>query len=170
MIKKEYLLIFLIFISCGYYSFTGESLPGIKTVAIPMFENQTLEYGIAESLTDSLVSVFVSDNTLKVVDEKVADSILRGSIKEYQRIAHTYDQDEEVKEYKVRIFVDVTFEAKKKKETIWEKKDMEGWGVYSAIPLTTSAGLDSVETEDSGKARAVKKLADDILNNIVKGW
>jgi len=169
-IRKIYFLLFLFFISCGYYSFTKESLPGIKTIAIPMFDNQTLEYGISESLTDSLVNAFVSDNTLKVVNEKVADSVLRGKITKYERIAHTYDEDENVEEYKVRIFLEVSFEDKKHKKTIWERKDMEGWGVYSAIPLTTSTGTDSLETEDLGKARAIKKLTDDILNKTVRGW
>ena len=169
--RKDFLwLVFLLFFGCGFYSFSGSPLSGINTIGIPVFENQTLEYGISESLTDSLINLFVRDNTLKVVNEKKADSVLKGAIMKYERVAHTFDASENVKEYKVRIFVDASFEDKKHKKVMWEQKNMEGWGIYSAVAILTTSGADSIETEDSGKARAIKKLAEDILNKTVKGW
>ena len=169
--RKDFLwLVSLLFLGCGFYSFSGSSISGIKTIGIPVFENQTLEYGISESLTDSLTNLFLRDNTLKVASEKKADSALKGTILKYERIAHTFDANESVKEYKVRIFVDVSFEDKKHKKTLWEEKNMEGWGIYSAVAIPTTSGADSIETEDLGKARAIKKLAEDILNKTVKGW
>lgn len=169
--RRYFLLIFfLLFVGCGFYSFSGSSLSGLNTIGIPVFENQTLEYGISESLTDTLINLFVRDNTLKVTSEKKADSVLKGTILKYERMAYTFDANENVKEYKVRIFVAVSFEDKKHKKTLWEEKNMEGWGIYSAVAIPTSSGADSIETEDMGKARATKKLAEDILNKTVKGW
>jgi len=170
MRKNFLLLVSLLFLGCGFYSFSGSPLTGIKTIGIPVFENQTLEYGISESLTDTLINLFVRDNTLKMTNEKKADSVLKGTILKYERGAYTFDANESVKEYKVRIFVDVSFEDKKHKKTLWEQKNMEGWGVYSVVAIPTSSGADSIETEDMGKARAIKKLAEDILNKTVKGW
>lgn len=145
---------------CGVYSFSGSGLSGINTVAVPLFENQTQEYGIREALTEKIAERFVQDNTLKVVNEKTAESILQGVITKYEREAHTFDEQENIKEYIVRIWVKVSFEEKKNKKTIWEEENLLGWGIYSALD----------ETEDLGKERAIEKLAEDIVNKTVKGW
>jgi len=150
----------LLISGCGVYSFSGSGLSGIKTIAIPLFENQTQEYGIRESLTERVAEMFVQDNTLKVVNEKVADSILHGVITRYQRESHTFDEQENIKEYIVRIWVKVWFEQKKNKKIIWKEDELLGWGIYSAQD----------ETEDMGKQRAIEKLAEDIVNKTVKGW
>jgi hypothetical protein len=146
--------------NCGYYSFSGSGLKGVNSVAVPLFENQTQEYGIRESLTQKVVDAYIQDNTLKVVNEKIADTVLSGTITGYLREAHTFDENENVKEYKVRIFVKVNLEQTNKKKIIWEEENLEGWGIYSA----------SDETEDDGKEKALQKLAEDIVNRTVKGW
>jgi hypothetical protein len=151
----------LLFISgCGVYSFSGSGLSGVNTIAVPLFDNQTQEYGIRESLTEKLSERFVQDNTLKVVNEKAADSILRGIITGYERESHTFDEQENIKEYIVRIWVKASFEEKEGRKTIWEEENMMGWGIYSAED----------ETEEMGRERAIEKLAEDIVNKTVKGW
>jgi hypothetical protein len=149
-----------LFIACGIYSFSGSSLGGIKTIAIPLFDNQTDQYGIREALTEKIADRFVQDNTLKVVNEKIADSILRGTIIKYSRESYTFDENENIKEYIVRIWVQVSFEEKKNKKVMWKEDNLLGWGIYSALD----------ETEDLGRQRAIDKLAEDIVNKTVKGW
>ena len=161
-----YCLLFIFFYllfsisGCGIYSFSGSGLSGIDTIAIPLFDNQTQEYGIRETLNEKIAERFVQDNTLKVVNEKTADSILRGVVTRYLRESHTFDEQENIKEYIVRIWVKVSFEEKKNKKIIWNEDDLLGWGIYSAQD----------ETEDLGKERAIEKLAEDIVNKTVKGW
>lgn len=155
------LIVQLLFLTnCSYYSFSGSGLKGISSVAIPLFEDQTQEYGLRESLTQKLVDAYVQDNTLKVVNQKNSDSILYGTITRYLREAHTFDENENVNEYKVRIFVKATLEETKKKKILWEEDNLEGWAIYSATE----------ETEDEGKEKALQKLAEDIVNRTVKGW
>lgn len=48
----------LLFSSCGIYSFSGNLPGGVKSIAIPVFENQTAEFGIVETLTDEVVGQF----------------------------------------------------------------------------------------------------------------
>jgi hypothetical protein len=145
---------------CGVYSFSGSALSGVKTIAVPLFDDQTGEYGMQEVLTEKIANRFVQNNTLKVVNEKNADSILDGVITKYSREAYTFDEQENIKEYIVRIWVKVSFEQKKDKKSIWKDDNLLGWGVYSAQD----------ETEDQGKERAIEKLAEDIVNKTVKGW
>ncbi len=145
---------------CGVYTFSGSGLSGISTIAVPLFDDQTGEYGMREALTEKIADRFVQDNTLKVVNEKTADSVLRGVITRYSRESHTFDEQENVREYIVRIWVRVSFDEKKDKKTIWKEESLLGWGIYSAQD----------ETEDMGKERAIEKLAEDIVNKTVKGW
>jgi hypothetical protein len=145
---------------CGVYSFSGSALSGINTIAVPPFEDVSGQYGMSDQLTEGISQRFVQDNTLKVVSEKNADSILKGTITGYSREAYTFDEQENVKEYIVRIWVKVSFEQKKDLKTIWKDDNLLGWGVYSALD----------ETEDQGKERAIQKLAEDIVNKTVKGW
>ncbi|MDH4221924.1 MAG: LPS assembly lipoprotein LptE [candidate division Zixibacteria bacterium] len=169
--RKKYLFYFFlslstlccllsVFLSCGPYSFTGSGLPGIKTIAIPLFENQTQEYGIREELSETLVQAFIQNNTLKVVNERIAESVLKGTVTKYEKIAHTFDEQENVKEYIVRIYVKIVLEDKTHNKNIWEEENLEGWGIYSATE----------ETEQDGKTKALAKLTEDILNRTVKGW
>ena len=82
----------LIIIACGVYTFSPSALGDIKSIAIPLFENQTLESGIEGKLADGLSDIFVNDNTLRVLPEGRSDSVLKGSIKSYQRDAYTWDE------------------------------------------------------------------------------
>lgn len=152
-------VVFLLGISCGVYTFSPSALGGIKSVAIPLFENQTLESGISEKLTDGLAEAFVTDNTLRVVPEGRSDSILRGSVVSYSRDPYTYDESETVSEYIVRIEVDVQFVESKSDKIIWEER-FSNWGTYGSL----------AETEETGQDNAIDKLVEDILNRTVKGW
>jgi hypothetical protein len=147
-------------LSCGVYTFSPSALGGIKSVAIPLFDNRTTESGLRESLTDRLSQAFVDDNTLRVVPEATADAVLRGAVVSYRREAYSYSEAEVVSEYIVHVGVDVAFAEKKSGKVIWEEKGMSNWGTYDS----------ATETEDDGKERAVGKLVEDILNKTVKGW
>jgi hypothetical protein len=153
-------LVLLTIVSCGVYTFSPSALGDVKTIAIPLFENQTTEGGLREQLTEQLSQAFVSDNTLKVVREQQADAVLRGTVVSYVREAYTYSRAEVVSEYICRIGVNVELFNRRAKKAIWEEKGMSNWGTYDATS----------ETDNDGKSRAIKKLVEDILNKTVKGW
>ncbi|HBC47287.1 MAG TPA: hypothetical protein DEO84_10130 [candidate division Zixibacteria bacterium] len=152
--------IFLTLLSCGIYTVSPSALGNVKTIAIPLFDNQSTESGLREQLSDRLSQAFVTDNTLKVVPEQQADGILRGSVISYSREPYTYSKSEVVSEYKSVIGVKVEFVNRRSQKVIWEEANMSNWGTYDAVS----------ETENDGKSRAIDKLVEDILNKTVKGW
>jgi len=146
---------------CGPYSFReGGGKGAYKSIAVPLFENRTSEYGIRELLTEGVIDGFIKDGALPVVNEKRADAVLRGVVTAYRRDPYTYDAGERVKEYRVTISVSARLEDPAKRNVIWEDDALEQWGIFLA---------DS-ESEDDGKQRAVAKLSEDIVNRTVKGW
>ena len=79
--KKTILLLSpFYFFSCIYYSLAGSIPSHINSVAIPIVENQTAEFGMSESVTENLLTKFNEENILRVTDETIATSVLNGTI------------------------------------------------------------------------------------------
>lgn len=152
-------------LSCGYTAST--TLPShIKTIAIPLFKNETLEYGVEEELTRAVTEKFVSDNRLKVVGEKEASSLLLGTVKTYKRSIFSYSTGEVAQEYEVTIRVSVQFQDVSNNKIIWKEDNLQSTARYFAIDM---AGQ-KAQTEQDGRAPAIQFLANDILTRTVEGW
>ena len=100
-IKIVILIYFIIIIqSCGFYSLSGSLPPHIKTISIPMVENETAEFGIAENISDGIQERFNDEGILRVINNN-ADSILRGTVKKVTDGPYTYNKSESVSEFQV---------------------------------------------------------------------
>ena len=169
-INNTLILLLLLFVisntQCGYYSFSGSALPShIQTVAVPMFENKTSEFGVREDMTDALIFKFTQDNTLKVADRRSADSMVLGSIVNIRDQAGAYDAKEQVNEIRIYVSVQVKFEDLKKNKVIWEESITQ-WGTYNP---NLPAGEEGSSRQD-GINEAVEKIVDDLFNKTVSGW
>jgi len=85
---------------------------------------------------------------------------------EYQRAPSSYDQNEEVQEYKISIVIAVEYEDRVKGKTLWTEPRMLGWATYYVVP----APGHEVEEEEDAQLRAIEKLAEDIKTRTVEGW
>ena len=182
LIRASILSIYLWFFSgCGIYSFSGSIPPHIKSISIPLFVNETAEFGIAEAVTDEGTNVFLEENILKISDQ--GDSILRGSIKKVEDKPYTYSEMEEVLEYRYSVGISVEwFDVREEKVLI--TKNYTNWGAYSLTADVASDGIDndgdgkvdSDDPDESGDARelamkaAVTKISESIINDIVSTW
>lgn len=151
-------------VGCGHYSFSPSIGGSIKTVAVPVFENETLEFGVEQELTDAVIEMFSDDGTLRVVGEESADSILRGVVSLYERPVLSYDSGGNPREYKVRIVATMTYEDLTKAAVVWDG-EIEGWSVYAV----SGEGGD-VATEEEARALALESIAQDVLSKSVQGW
>jgi len=149
---------------CSHYGFSSSVKTHISTIAVPVLLNETLEYGAEQGVTDAIIDEFTKDNTLRVVAEGEADSILRGAVVLYERPVMSYDAAGNPKEYKVRVVAKLSYEDLTKNEVVWEK-EIEGWAVYSD---TGAGGYEA--TEEEARAYAFVRLAQDVLSKTVQGW
>ena len=143
------------------YNFSGFTTRSVKSIAVPVFENKTNRYGIEESITKSVTDAFIKDNRLKVVDRKKAGSILLGEITQYSREPFSYDDQRNVKDYKIDMglnltYLSITVKDSSKTDTLLTKQ-ISDWFAYSA---------DS--TEESGIERLCVKIAEDIVKLILE--
>ncbi len=158
-------LLCLALISCGY-SFSARTNPHIKTIAVPIFQNKTLEKGVEQRLADGVADAFLEDKSLRVVEEKDADSVILGTIERYDRSPYSYDKSQAVQEYKVEFVLRVSYEDRTKNKVVWEETALRPWGTYSV----SSALAGGIEEEIVAQDRAIEKAAQDILIKTVRGW
>ncbi len=144
------------------YSFTSGLPAHIKTVAVPLFANETNEFGIAEEVTEQLVAALVKDGTLRIVSEAgEADAVIEGTVRAYSEEAYAYDRDETVDQQIIRITVSIRFYDQVREEVIWESDRVFGSQTYP------NEGPDA---RDGGLEKAIGQVVDEILSGIVAGW
>ena len=149
---------------CGVYSAnTGRVDESRKRVFVAFMENETPEANIGVQLTEAIVDALQIDNTLKVVGEDAADSIISGTITRYSLREMATRPDLTVNEYQLQIAVVLTFTVKATGETIFAKKTFNGSGNYLLNdPLGTS--------EQTARVEAAKEIVRDILAQVVEDW
>jgi len=168
--------------SCAFYSMSGSLPPHINTISIPLLENETAEFGVAEDITDGIQNAFNDEGILKISNLN-SDSILRGSIKKITDGPYTFNKEESVSEYRYKIDVQIEwYDIKYDKSII--KSNYSGFGAYGMSGDIGSDGIDNdfdgkIDNDDDdefGEPRsfatkvAMKKIAQDILNDIMTTW
>ena len=171
------------FFSCGFYSLAGSIPPHIKTLKIPLMDNETAEFGLAEDITDGILQRFNEEGILHVKDDDWTDSILRGTVKKVTDGPYTYSRMESVSEYRYKIDIFIEWYDLKEEKSLL-KGNYSGWGAYG---LSGDIGSDCIDNDGDGKTDAddddefgeprafasrvaVRKIAQDILNDIMTTW
>lgn len=164
MKKSARILSFLLLLLCGcLYTFTGSSLPShLKTVEIPLFTNQSLQPMVPDEITQELSRQLLAGNLLRVVDRN-GDAVITGTVTSYTNDPFTFSASDtrqvSVQQYVVRIIADVEFTDRKKGTSLY-KGAVTGEGIYDL----------QKENEIIGRQKAVKDLAQRIMQNSVQGW
>jgi hypothetical protein len=157
----------LLGVGCGY-SFSGNSLPShLKTIAIPVFENGTLDPSIADEVTAGLLDQFLADNRLKVAREARADCVLEGKVTQYERRVYSYTAAQEPQEYIVVIRLAVVLKDRVKNQDLWSKDDLQATATYAAV---AGAQIGQADTEAGARSLAIKQLGQDILAKSLEQW
>ena len=152
--------------ACAYTTSTASLPPHLKTVAIPVFENGTNQYTLEQELTDAIIQRFVQDNHLRIVDERSANSVLKGRITAYRNSVFGISPQNLAQEYRVTIAVAVVFKDQVKNRELWSDSNLIKTANYYVQDVPGQAA----KTELDGRKAAVLKIADEILTRSVQGW
>ena len=152
-------LCFLLFTGCGYQMVGKETHlpPGLTSVAIPTFANQTFEPGIEVPFTQGFLKEFIQDRRVKVLDRGDADSTLEGIIKYFRIGSVSYDQSGFVLEYQTTVILDVTLK-RRTGEIIWKESDLSETRWYRASS--------NVLFNEANKAAAIQQIGTFVAERI----
>ena len=145
--------------SCGVYTFNPAGKSSIKSIAIERFENTTVELQLTDQLTDDVIDAFISDGTLKVVPEGVADALLQGTLINYRRAPYRFTSGDVVESYAVTMEFQITLTNPRDKSEIWTER-MSQLGTYEV----------ATETEEDAQRDAITLLVEAIINRTTKSW
>lgn len=154
-------IITVILVQCAFYSFKGSLPPHLKTVAIPLFENQTSEFGISEQLTDIIIDQFNGDGSLKMTEGSNADVYIQGSIVSISDRAGAFNRQEQVEDIKIYVTVQVECTDQVKRQQMWSERVTQ-YGSYDPA--------EGIEGRELAYDEAFEKISEQILNKTVSNW
>jgi hypothetical protein len=163
--KRSFVLL-LCLISCGCgYSFSGSNLPShIKTIAIPNFDNETLEPSLSQEVTGGVLNRFLQDARLKLAGERQADCRLSARVLKYENKVHNYGPDQSPTDYIVVLTVAAVLRDQVKNRDLWKDDAIIRTAVY--VP----GGTSGLTTEADARKQAISDLAGDLVSRTMEQW
>lgn len=167
IIKAQLLLLVLVGVAgCGYHlSGAKADLPeGIKTVAVPPFENRTLEPDLGVVMAEAMQREILRRGMVKIAPSDKADAVLTGRIDNIKLTPVGYDSRGFTTAYQVR--VEVSARLVQGGKTIWSINKLvenEEIKVDSSIP-------DDLTRREKVLVGVAEDVAEQIHISMVEGW
>lgn len=156
------------FAGCGYYSFTGASIPShLQTIAIPLVQDNSVNTltGLDEQFTEMLLQRFVRQTRLRLeTNEDDADAVLSVRIDRYGNAPTSVGGNERATLNRVTMAVYVRYSDRTNSTDVLDRS-FTSFEEYD--PSDPEQGL----TGESDAARAaLEKIADDIFTAATSNW
>jgi hypothetical protein len=146
---------------CGY-SVHG-TLPGdIKTIAVPIFQNLTREPAVEGLITRAVVEAFSTNGRLKVVSAAEADAVLDGEVTGYNVYSIAFDQDSNVRQYRLVVSVNLLLRDRRKNEVLFRQsgvREQVDFRVQNAVSETISLEETALRVAAVEVGRTIASLA-----------
>ena len=142
--------------ACGYHLVgTGNKLPEhIQTLAIPVFTNITDQPELHRNLTDAVREAFLNDARVKIVPERKADLVVKGTLTYYDVRPIAFNDRDVATQYWVKISIDLDAIDRVKKKTYLKQELKTRWD-YNV----NESVVDSEEARLQGLEGAYRDLA-----------
>ena len=136
------LLLLLTLWGCGYQmAGRGASqLPShLKTIAIPVFENNSSEPTIQRPFTEALRRAFITDGRLRLVNNKTgADLVITGTLTKYWIRAVAFNDFDIATEYWVYIEADVLVQDQVNNQVYLKQKLKTRWDYLADVRIVST--------------------------------
>ena len=178
---RKFLSIFVLLLvavsaGCGY---TTSSLlpPELDSIHVENFENKidpaqevsnkrasyTYWPGLETDITRAVIDGFIFDRHLDVERKSKAALILKGELTSFRQYPLSYDKNDNVVEFRIEITVNLQLYDNLNGKEMWEEISFMGEGTYSISGSNATS-------ESEGVKRAVKDLAQRIVERVVEAW
>lgn len=157
-------VIAIITAGCSGYRLGSTLPPGIETLYVPTFKNETGEPNIETRTTAAAILEFQRDGTLKITGEDEADAVLTVTISRYylQPLRFDRNRSKAAKEYRLRLKADVVL-TKRGEENPMLETYVNGDTTFEMAGDMSSAKRDALP-------EAARDLAHDIVELVVEYW
>lgn len=147
----------------GCYTARNSIPSHIKTIAIPVFVNRSLQAALEDELTQRVIDRFQTNNQLRLAEPGEANAELDGTITAYTNNVYRFNNQERADEYIVTITLDVAVLDRVKNRELWSQE-----GIRASATYLISGS--QARTEADARKEAVNQVADILLSRTVEGW
>jgi outer membrane lipopolysaccharide assembly protein LptE/RlpB len=152
---------------CGY-NFRGKTnnLPSdVRTIAIPVFKNNTGETRIESIFTDQTIFQFTRSQLLRVVGEKSADAILRGDITRADVEDVSYTAQETSQQRRITIVVKASLTRTRDGKLLWQRHELKQQRTYAVGSSPQVTDLNKQEAVNDLAKSLAQTLHDSVFEN-----
>lgn len=144
---------------CTGYHLGNTLPPGITSITIPVFINDTREPGLETIVTAATIQEFQKDGSLKVLQKTQANCLLEVKIKKSELVPLRYRRDQAItaNEYRLTLTADVILRKIPGNEILVNAPAVIGFTTFTALADLPSA-----------RRAALPKAAADLGQRIVK--
>ena len=168
--KRFFLIIIsLIVISCGIYSFTGSSIPvGVETFQVDYFENtaggkpgSTIEPGLDRDFTIALQDLIVNQTSLNLVNQG-GDIVYSGEITDFSVTPMAATAEIKAAQNRLKMSVMVNY------ENVLNEEDniRQSFSFYYDFP----GNLQVYDIKDVALEEIFQRIIQDIFNETLAKW
>jgi outer membrane lipopolysaccharide assembly protein LptE/RlpB len=161
-------LLLMLPVGCGYH-FQGRNaeLPGgVKTLYVELLANTTYKPFLENEVTNAVVERFSRNPRVQIVEDRNrADAILSGTITSYGRRALSYDQDDNIAEYRAKMRLKAVLRRADNAEALW-KGNVEWAEEY----LTSSDKTLQEDRENAAILAIGQRLADELYSRMIDNF
>jgi hypothetical protein len=138
--------------------------PGVKSIYVPSFVNQTEEPQVDTVATQAAIREFQRDGTVERADADTADAVLQVTVVRYTLEPLRFDRDraKTAREYRLRLTAKLEFKRIDTGEVLAERK-VQGEADFELLGNLASAKIEALPD-------AAEDLAHDIVETIVEHW
>lgn len=153
---------------CGYrLRGTVSSLPpGIKTLSVPMFKNQTTRFELDVKLTRAVINELVSRGKVTLgTDPAAADAVLEGEITDFRATPIGFSGGNQADTYNVTVMAKVALKVRGQAKPLFSNPSFLYQQEYEVPP---GSSFEEVQTEALDKI--AEKFARSLVVSILEGF
>jgi len=119
-------------------------------------------------ITNAVTNKYLFDGNLRPTNKESADLVLKGEVIEYRKDPLRYDENDNVTEYRMSLFVNMSLWDNKADKMLWQADRFSGYYEY----FTTAYTLAGVQTksDDAALSLALDDLARRVVERTVNEW
>jgi outer membrane lipopolysaccharide assembly protein LptE/RlpB len=158
----------LVAAGCGYHlvGYGGQFPAGVKSLAVPIFENRTEDVEIARTLTNHFVKELLGTGKVKVLPLGEADAALRGVVTRYEIEPITFDADRTATENRLIVSADVSLVVRGEGDPVFRES---GVTRYHEYPVSEDLAVDQKE-QDLARQEVSRELSQKIISLMTEGF
>lgn len=123
----------------------------------------TYRPGTDTQVTRAVIDGFIFDRRLDIMPANKAALILDGELVDFKQYPLSYNKGRDIEEFRIEVVVNMKLTERATGKVIWEEKNFRGQTDYDVV------GPNAI-TEGQGVQKAVKDLAQRVVERVVDNW